>query len=181
MVKFYYSSMDAGKSTSLLQTRYNMISRGLRVWCGSPLSNKIESRIGITSDAYHIQKNDLVSKLINGDEHLILIDEAQFLTIEQVKDLCYVISNNVNVYGLRTDFKGNPFPGSALLLSIADIIMEIQTSCFCGDNATMSLRIDKDKRPVTEGEQKLIGHNYYISVCRKHHKEYSNSREVIPG
>lgn len=171
--------MNAGKSTSLLQYRHNLQSRNLSVWCGSTVKPLIYSRINISCEAIHIHKTDDLRLLINNEKH-ILIDEAQFLTKEQVYSLCALADDkDIRVYGLRTDFLGNIFEGSSYLLGLSDRIIEIETTCFCSEKATMTMRLDQNNIPVIEGEQLLI-EGKYISLCRKHYFELIKSKQIVP-
>lgn len=183
---FYYSAMNAGKSTVLLQSSHNYHERGMNTLLLTPEidqragAGKIASRIGLTKYA----------KPFNNDENLfsttcaahekepiacVLIDEAQFLTRPQVEQLSQVtdeIGIPVLCYGLRTDFQGNLFPGSAALLGWADNLIELKTICHCGRKATMNLRQGPDGKAIKEGEQVEIGGNErYIAMCRKHFRE----------
>jgi len=183
---FYYSSMNAGKSTSLLQSSYNYKERGMNTLVLAPQlddrfgAGKVTSRIGIESEATTFgQDTDLFDVIAanSSDEplHCVLIDEAQFLTRDQVFQLTEVTDQlhiPVLAYGLRTDFQGEPFDGSKYLLSWADTLKELKAICHCGTKATMVLRLDGDGNAVTEGTQVEIGGNdRYISMCRKHFKE----------
>jgi len=183
---FYYSSMNAGKSTALLQSSYNYKERGMNTLVLAPQFDdrfgvgKVTSRIGIETDATTFRTDTDLFTLIessNGDEplHCVLIDEAQFLTREQVfalGDVTDKLNIPVLAYGLRTDFQGEPFEGSKYLLAWADNLKELKAICHCGSKATMVLRLDGDGNAVTEGSQVEIGGNdRYISMCRKHFKE----------
>ena len=183
---FYYSSMNAGKSTNLLQSSYNYKERGMHTLVLAPQlddrfgEGKVTSRIGIASDATTFANDTDLLALVRGahDErrvHCVLIDEAQFLTREQVFQLGEVTDTlNIPVlaYGLRTDFRGEPFEGSKYLLAWSDNLKEIKAICHCGTKATMVLRMDEQGRAVTDGAQVEIGGNdRYVSMCRKHFKE----------
>jgi len=183
---FYYSSMNAGKSTSLLQSSYNYKERGMNTLVLAPQlddrfgAGKVTSRIGIESQATTFQKDTDLFELISASReseplHCVLIDEAQFLTRDQVFQLTEVTDKlhiPVLAYGLRTDFQGEPFDGSKYLLSWADTLKELKAICHCGTKATMVLRLDSEGNTVTEGSQVEIGGNdRYISMCRKHFKE----------
>jgi thymidine kinase len=183
---FYYSSMNAGKSTALLQSSYNYRERGMNTLVMAPLlddrygTGKVTSRIGIETDATVFNKGDdlyaVVAEQCKVDPlHCVLIDEAQFLTREQVAQLSDVTDElkiPVLAYGLRTDFQGEPFEGSKYLLAWSDNLKELKAICHCGSKATMVLRLDGDGNAVTEGSQVEIGGNdRYISMCRKHFKE----------
>ncbi|NQV86429.1 MAG: thymidine kinase [Woeseiaceae bacterium] len=183
---FYYSSMNAGKSTALLQSSYNYRERGMNTLVMAPIldnrygTGKVRSRIGIEADATVFSNDDDLFELIaaqHGDEalHCILVDEAQFLTRQQVFQLGEVTDQlNIPVlaYGLRTDFQGEPFEGSKYLLAWADNLNELKAICHCGSKATMVLRLDGKGNAVTEGSQVEIGGNdRYISMCRKHFRK----------
>ena len=185
-VYFYYSAMNAGKSTVLLQSSYNYHERGMRTLLFVPeLDNRagvgrIESRIGLASDAIILRATDNMLEQVRA-EHAknpvagVLIDEAQFLTPEQVgqaTDIADSLRIPVLCYGLRTDFQGRLFPGSAGLLGVADNLIELKTICHCGRKATMNLRIDAAGKAVTKGAQVEIGGNdRYVAMCRRHFKE----------
>jgi thymidine kinase len=196
---FYYSSMNAGKSTSLLQSSYNYKERGMNTLILAPLlddrfgagkvtsllddrfgAGKVTSRIGIESEATTFASDTNLFDVISASSadqpiHCVLIDEAQFLTRDQVFQLTEVtdrLSIPVLAYGLRTDFQGEPFDGSKYLLAWADTLKELKAICHCGTKATMVLRLDADGNAVTEGSQVEIGGNdRYVSMCRKHFKE----------
>jgi thymidine kinase len=180
---FYYSAMNAGKSTTLLQAEYNYRERGMNPLLISPLLDnrhgigKITSRLGLQANAHGINQETDVFEFVKAKHSTakidcLLIDEAQFLSENQVKQLARCADElNVPVlcYGLRTDFQGNLFPGSKILLGWADALTEIKTICHCGRKATMNMRIDANGKAVTEGEQVDIGGNErYVSVCRRH-------------
>ena len=183
---FYYSSMNAGKTTALLQSSYNYKERGMNTLVMAPLLDdrygvgKIKSRIGLETNATSFKTNDdlfnVVQKQNSSDPlHCVLIDEAQFLTRDQVFQLGDVTDKlNIPVlaYGLRTDFQGEPFEGSKYLLAWSDNLKEIKAICHCGAKATMVIRLDGNGKAVTKGSQVEIGGNdRYISMCRKHFKE----------
>jgi len=180
---FYYSAMNAGKSTSLLQSAYNYKERGMEsVIFTASIDNrygkgKVTSRIGLSQDADIFSDScDLFglmsSKLKQGPVHCLLIDECQFLTKEQVKQLSNVVDElNIPVlcYGLRTDFMGEPFLGSLYLMSWADKLIELKTVCHCGRKATMVVRTDSEGNALNSGSQVEIGGNErYVSMCRQH-------------
>ena len=194
-VYFYYAAMNAGKSTVLLQSSYNYRERGMRTLLFTPSidtrygTGRIESRIGLRSSAISLRAcDDLVARVRT--EHqtqpvaCVLVDEAQFLSPEQVWQLADVADSldiPVLCYGLRTDFQGKLFPGSATLLGIADDLTELKTICYCGRKATMNLRIDQDGHAAKEGDQVEIGgNNRYIATCRRHFKEALAGNRVIP-
>ena len=183
---FYYSSMNAGKSTALLQASYNYRERGMNTIVLAPsLDDRygqgvVTSRIGLQSKAVSIRPDEdlfaRVSSLTSEKPiHCVLIDEAQFLSKQQVLQIGQ-ISDHLDIpvlaYGLRTDFRGEPFEGSKYLLAIADNLKEIKAICHCGNKATMVIRRDPDGNIITSGESVEIGGNdKYISMCRKHFYE----------
>ena len=183
---FYYSSMNAGKSTNLLQSSYNYKERGMNTLVLAPMMDdrygegRVTSRIGIESEATTFRADTDLLEVVEEFRaekplHCVLIDEAQFLTRDQVFQLSEVTDDlNIPVlaYGLRTDFQGEPFEGSKYLLSWADNLKELKAICDCGSKATMVLRMDENGNAVTQGSQVEIGGNdRYVSMCRKHFKE----------
>ena len=185
-VYFYYSAMNAGKSTVLLQSSYNYRERGMRTMLFMPALDtrsgpgRIESRIGLASDAIALQTGDNLLDQVNSahaEHHVacVLVDEAQFLTpaqVEQLTDIADILRIPVLCYGLRTDFQGQLFPGSAALLAVADNLIELKTICHCGRKATMNLRVGPDGKAVKVGAQVEIGGNdRYVPMCRRHFKE----------
>ena len=183
---FYYSSMNAGKSTALLQSSYNYRERGMNTLVLAPLLDdrygvgKVSSRIGLESEAITFGQEDDLLDIVSGQTkeaplHCVLIDEAQFLTKDQVFQLGEVTDKlNIPVlaYGLRTDFQGEPFEGSKYLLAWSDNLKELKAICDCGTKATMVIRLDAEGNAVTKGSQVEIGGNdRYVSMCRKHFKE----------
>lgn len=192
---FYYSSMNAGKSTALLQSSYNYRERGMTTLILAPDFDdrygigKVTSRIGLESQATTFRIDDdlyqlIAAKVEEAPLHCVLIDEAQFLSKEQVYQLGEVTDElNIPVlaYGLRTDFQGEPFPGSKYLLAWADNIKELKAICFCGGKATMVIRLDPNRNAITQGSQVEIGGNdRYISMCRKHFKENYYRESLVP-
>ena len=183
---FFYSTMNAGKSTSLLQSNHNYKENGLDTMIFLPnetskLSNgQIVSRIGLKAKAIIANKDFNFLNFIkdNGSENLscILIDEAQFLTKEQVRQLGQVadrLNYPVMCYGIRTDFRGELFEGSSELLALADNLIELKTICsLCSRKATMVVRKDESGNVVTEGSKVVVGGNdIYMPVCRKHYRK----------
>lgn len=186
MAKLYfnYSAMNAGKTTILLQSSYNYHERGMRTLLIKPAIDtrdtaqpEIVSRIGLSAQADIIgPKDNLETHIRTAHEQepldCVLVDEAQFLTEDQVWQLSTVADNMrlpVMCYGLRTDFQGKLFPGSAALLAIADSIKEIKTLCWCGRKAIMTTRVSRAGKAVMRGAQVEIGGNdRYVSLCRKH-------------
>lgn len=184
---FYYSAMNAGKSTSLLQSSYNYRERGMNTLVmTASIDNrygvgKVASRIGIETEAQVFSSDDNLTEMIadvckQQTLHCILIDESQFLSKEQVKQLTYVVDIldiPVLCYGLKTDFQGELFSGSQYLLAWVDKLVELKTICHCGRKANMVVRLDGEGKPMKEGEQVAIGGNEsYESVCRKHFREF---------
>ncbi|MDO6480198.1 thymidine kinase [Shimia thalassica] len=183
---FQFSTMNAGKSTLLLQASHNYRERGMQTYLlTANLDNRagtgrIASRIGIGSEAdTFVAENNLFemieTRLDAGPVACVFIDEAQFLTDDQVWQLARAVDDlgvPVMCYGLRVDFQGKLFPGSAALLALADEIREVRTICHCGKKATMVVRQDETGKPVQEGEQVQIGGNEtYVSLCRRHWRQ----------
>ena len=183
---FHYSTMNAGKSTLLLQASYNYRERGMQTYLltaavdGRAGKGRIASRIGITAsaDTYDTDTDmfDLLERrLRQGPVACVFIDEAQFLTRDQVWQLARAVDDlgiPVMCYGLRVDFRGELFPGSAALLALADEMREARTICFCGKKATMVVRQDADGNALRDGDQVQIGGNEtYVSLCRRHWRE----------
>lgn len=181
---FYYSAMNAGKTTTLLQSAHNYHERGMRTLVLTPrLDNRagvgvVRSRIGLESPAHAFAREDDLARIVAADVarhgrlHCVLVDEAQFLTRAQVWQLTDIVDRlgiPVLAYGLRTDFQGELFEGSRYLLAWADSISEIKTICHTGKKATMVLRVDDEGRAVTQGAQVEIGGNErYVPLCRRH-------------
>ena len=180
---FYYASMNAGKSTTLLQADFNYRERGMRTLLFTAGIHDrggkgvIDSRLGIVANAIPFAE-DTDLRLIAEEEHFraplacILVDESQFLSPLQVRQLAHLadeVGIPVLCYGLRTDFQGKLFPGSAELLALADSLVELKSVCECGRKATMNLRVDGEGNAVRKGEQKEIGGNErYVALCRRH-------------
>lgn len=183
---FYYASMNAGKSTTLLQADFNYRERGMTtmLWTAE-LDDRggdkaIESRIGLHAQAHRFAAGtDLWERVMAAHRveplACVLVDEAQFLSKEQVWQLARLADEGgipVVCYGLRTDFQGELFPGSAALLGIADALVELKGVCHCGRKATMNLRVDEAGAAVKQGAQTEIGGNdRYVALCRKHFTE----------
>jgi thymidine kinase len=178
---FYYSTMNAGKSTMLLQAAHNYAERGMKTMMltaqlDDRAKGQIASRIGIASDAKKFGPDtDFWTMCSPHKPDCILVDEAQFLSKEQVRQLARVVDEaNIPVmcYGLRTDFQGELFPGSAALLAWADTLAELKTICFCAKKATMVVRVSSAGEVERIGKQVEIGGNdRYIPLCRKHFSE----------
>jgi thymidine kinase len=177
--------MNAGKSTVLLQSSYNYKEKGMETLLFTPSidkrfgKDKISSRIGLSADAVSFDDQfnlfEYAEKYVENNPNLacVLVDEAQFLTKQQVMQLTLIVDKlnlPVLTYGLRSDFRGEPFEGSQYLLIWADNLIEIKTICHCGRKATMNARIDADGNVIKIGEQVQIGGNEkYIAMCRKHY------------
>jgi thymidine kinase len=183
---FHYSTMNAGKSTALLQASHNYREGGMATYLLTAQfdtragEGRIASRIGIGEPADTFNPDeDMVAKvsarLAQGPVACVFIDEAQFLTRDQVWQLARVVDDlgvPVMCYGLRVDFRGELFPGSAALLALADEMREVRTICACGKKATMVMRKGPDGRALKDGAQVLIGGNEtYVSLCRRHWRE----------
>ena len=196
MAKLYFnfSAMNAGKSTILLQSSYNYFERGMHTLLLKPTiddrgegADIITSRIGLKAKAHLFgEDTDLEAHIVSQHTkkpiNCVLLDEAQFLTEDQVWQLSRVSDDHripIMCYGLRTDFQGKLFPGSAALLAIADDIREIRTLCWCGKKATMNMRVTESGEAVTEGKQIEVGGNdRYITLCRKHWREKATNASV---
>ncbi|MBN7278311.1 thymidine kinase [Vibrio cholerae] len=183
---FYYSAMNAGKSTTLLQSAFNYQERGMNPLIFTAAIDdrfgvgKVSSRIGLEAEAhlFYADTNllQVIATLHEAEpRHCILMDECQFLSKEQVYQLTEVVDKldiPVLCYGLRTDFLGELFEGSKYLLSWADKLIELKTICHCGRKANMVIRTDEHGNAISEGDQVAIGGNdKYVSVCRQHYKE----------
>lgn len=193
---FYYSAMNAGKSTTLLQSAFNYKERGMEPLIYTAAidtrfgSGKVSSRIGLAADAslFSPESNltdEIATKHAIKNIDCVLIDEAQFLTKKQVEELCLVVDRlkiPVLCYGLRTDFLGELFVGAQYLLAWADKLIELKTVCHCGRKANMVLRTNEQGMPITQGEQVEIGGNdRYVSVCRKHYFEGLENQLAVPN
>ncbi len=184
---FYYSAMNAGKSTILLQAAHNYQERGMDALLFTAAidnryqTGKIYSRLGMSRDAvtfdtqfnlFDYAKNQQAT---NSTLACVLVDEAQFLTKEQVMQLTNIVDElkiPVLAYGLRSDYRGEPFEGSSYLLIWADQLTEIKTVCHCGRKAIMNKRVDEAGKVIRSGDQvHIAGNESYISVCRKHYKK----------
>lgn len=199
MAKLYfkYGVMGSSKTAQALITKFNYEERGMRVWLIKPQidsrdgDNIILSRAGLSSPAYVLASDENVYESYNtlsGKVDVIIVDECQFLSEEQVNQLSMlVIDYNIPVlcFGLRTDFRTRMFPGSKRLLEIADSITEIKTICSCGKKATVNVRLDENGNIITEGEQILLGGNdRYTAMCyqcyiekQKEQKKYPNNEK----
>ena len=193
MAKLYfnYSTMNAGKSTVLLQASHNYIERGMQTYLlTAQFDNRagegmIASRIGIGEKADTFSADDdlfakIAARLQQGPCACVFIDESQFLSDAQVWQLARAVDDlNVPImcFGLRVDFQGKLFPGSAALLALADEMREVRTICHCGKKATMVVRKDANGRVLTDGDQVSIdGNDRYVSLCRKHWREAVGDR-----
>ena len=181
---FRYSAMNSGKTSNLIQAAYNYRERGMEpIIFTSALDNrygtdKVASRVGLEMPAIAITSDDdLLQKFIDlrgSKTCAVFVDEAQFLTEDQVHQLATIVDDHnipVLCYGLRTDFMGELFPGSKALLAIADKLEELKSICFCGRKATMNARLTDSTEQISVG-----GNESYISMCRKHHKEHLASK-----
>jgi len=183
---FHYSTMNAGKSTALLQASHNYLEGGMQTYLLTAQfdnragQGRIASRIGIGEPADTFNPGEdmfakVQARLGDGPVACVFIDEAQFLTRDQVWQLARVVDDlgvPVMCYGLRVDFRGELFPGSAALLALADEMREVRTICRCGKKATMVVRKGPDGRALKDGAQVLIGGNEtYVSMCRRHWRE----------
>ncbi|MEE3003300.1 MAG: thymidine kinase [Pseudomonadota bacterium] len=192
---FYYSAMNAGKSTTLLQSAHNYQERGMDTLLFTPIIDDryikgvIKSRIGLEKKAiafdneYNFLEQVTLSMAKQPNLKCILVDEAQFLTSKQViqlTDVVDLLKIPVLTYGIRTDFKANLFPGSMHLLAAADEIVEIKTICVCGRKATNNMRIDENGKPVSSGDQIEIGGNErYIALCRQCFKKSHSTKKSV--
>ncbi|WP_037502826.1 thymidine kinase [Sphingomonas jaspsi] len=180
---FYYAAMNAGKSTTLLQADFNYRERGMEtmLWTAAlddrAGAGRIASRLDIGAEAHRYSPDmslfdAVVQELLKRKLDCLLIDEAQFLTRDHVLQLCRITDElkiPVLCYGLRTDFQGQLFPGSAALLALSDNLIELKAVCECGRKATMNLRVDAEGYAVAAGAQTEIGGNdRYVALCRKH-------------
>ncbi len=192
---FHFSTMNAGKSTLLLQAAYNYRERGMMPWLLTAQldtragEGRIASRIGISEPADTFAPQDdmfalIAARLARGHVDCVFVDEAQFLTRAQVWQLAQAVDDlgvPVMCYGLRVDFRGELFPGSAALLALADEMREVRTICHCGKKATMVVRMGPDGQPLREGAQVMVGGNEsYVSLCRRHWREAMGDRPVAP-
>ncbi len=184
---FYYSAMNAGKTTTLLQSAHNYHERGMRTLILTPkLDNRygegvVASRIGLSARGRIFERDEVLDALVEADIaahgplHCVLVDEAQFLTRAQVWQITEIVDRldvPVLAYGLRTDFRGELFEGSQYLLAWADSLSEIKTICHTGRKATMVVRVDEQGHAVTDGPQVEIGGNdRYVSVSRPEYKK----------
>lgn len=181
MAKLYfkYGAMGSSKSAQALITKFNYEERGMRVWLFKPATDDrdgvevISSRIGLKADADALAPEDSVLERFREREPIdvVITDECQFFTAEQIDELRYIVDNyNIPVlcFGLRTDFKTKLFPGSLRLFEVADSISEIKTICSCGSKAIVNARIDSEGHVLSEGAQVFIGGNEsYIAMCHK--------------
>jgi thymidine kinase len=190
---FYYAAMNAGKSTVLLQTDFNYRERGMGTMLFTAAIHDrsghgiIDSRIGITAQANTYEagtdlREEIAAEIRQRPIDVVLVDESQFMTRDQVYQLasvCDDFGKPVLAYGLRTDFQGNLFEGSATLLALADKLVELKAICECGRKATMNLRVDSDGHAVRAGAQTEIGGNdRYLALCRRHFMERLREAEA---
>ena len=183
---FYYASMNAGKSSTLLQADFNYRERGMQTMLYTAAlddrigAGTIGSRIGLEAGAHTYEaatdlNAEVAEEIKKRRVDCILVDEAQFLSrgqVLQLASICDDLNIPVLAYGLRTDFQGNLFEGSGALLALADTLVELKAICECGRKATMNLRVDEEGRAVRAGEQTEIGGNdRYVALCRRHFME----------
>ncbi len=186
---FHYSTMNAGKSTILLQAAHNYVERGMKPYLITAQldvragQGRIESRIGIGQPADTFSETENLYKKLNEkikkiQINCVFIDEAQFLSEIQVWQLAQAVDDlnlPIMCYGLRVDFRGKLFPGSATLLALSDEMREVRTICHCGKKATMVIRLNSKGEVVRSGDQVQIGGNEtYMSLCRRHWREKFN-------
>lgn len=185
MAKLYYKygAMGSSKSAQALITKFNYEERGMKVWLVKPAMDDrdgvgvIKSRIGLREEADALKPVDSVLERFKelSRVDVIITDECQFFTAEQIDDLRYIVDNfdiPVLCFGLRTDFRTKLFPGSLRLFEVADSISEIKTICSCGNKAIVNARVDSENNVLSEGEQVFIGGNEsYIAMCHKCWKE----------
>ena len=192
---FYYASMNAGKSTTLLQADFNYRERGMETMLYTAAVHDrsgygvIDSRIGLSAEARPYDaatdfRAETEEELKTRRVDCILLDEAQFLTraqVWQLSSICDTLNIPVLAYGLRTDFQGNLFEGSGALLALADTLVELKAVCECGRKATMNLRVDAEGRAVKMGAQTEIGGNdLYVALCRRHFMQRLHEAEQQP-
>ncbi len=193
MAKLYfkYGAMGSSKTAQALITKFNYEERGMKVWIAKPSidsrdgENLIQSRIGLKTEAYVISEDENIYRtfqMLRERYDVVIIDEAQFLTEEQVNQLGNIVIQlkvPVMCFGLKTDFQTKMFPGSKRLFEIAESISEIKTICKCGKKATVNARIDIFGNIITEGEQvELGGNDKYIAMCYKCYLEAIRERNV---
>ncbi len=193
---FYYSAMNAGKTTTLLQSAHNYHERGMRTLILTPQlddrygKGKVRSRIGLEANGTIFSRDENLLEIAqadidaDGELHCVLVDESQFLTKAQVWQLSEVVDRlkvPTLAYGLRTDFQGELFEGSQYLLAWADELSEIKTICHSGSKANMVVRVDEQGRAITSGAQVEIGGNdRYVSVSRAEFKRIFEGEGTIP-
>ncbi|MBL8650788.1 MAG: thymidine kinase [Sphingopyxis sp.] len=193
---FYYASMNAGKSTTLLQADFNYRERGMETMLWTAAlddrygAGQVTSRIGLMAEAQKFDPDSDIAAAVLAENRqrplaCVLVDEAQFLSKAQVFQLA-TLADEANIpilcYGLRTDFSAELFPGSAALLGIADALVELKAVCECGRKATMNLRVDTQGRAVVAGAQTEIGGNdRYVAMCRRHFMQKRRDAAAVPG
>ena len=194
MAKLYfkYGAMGSSKTATALITKYNYEERGMKVWLIKPSADErdgqfiLKSRIGLTSECEAVPPATDIRALYAArpDVDVIIVDECQFLTGEQIDQLRELVDREnlpVLCFGLRTDFRTRLFPGSLRLFELADSITEIKTICDCGRKATVNARIDADGYVITEGSQVFLGGNdSYIAMCHKCYQDYINAQKEHP-
>lgn len=191
---YYYGAMNAGKSSLLLQAAHSHQERGMRVLMLKSIKDTrdglgiIKSRVGYSQSCTNFNETDNLIEILkksireNGKYHAIMVDEAQFLTAAQVRQLAEIADLegiNVSAYGIRTDAFGNLFEGSQHLLALSDQLKELEALCFCGEKAIMNVRCDHQDNVVTSGSQIEVGGNdRYTPVCRKHWLQAQRSKRL---
>lgn len=183
MAKLYfkYGAMGSSKTANALMTRYNFLEKGKKALLIKPDietrddRRKIRSRVGLEAECILFSELQAYDPEVIKEYDVIIVDEAQFLMTSEIDFLANIVDNyNITVfcYGLRTDFTSHLFPGSKRLLELADEVEELKTACWCGNNAIMNARLDKDGNILRNGEQIVLGANdAYVSLCRKHYIE----------
>lgn len=191
MAKLYfkYGAMGSSKSAQALITKFNYEERGMKVWLLKPATDNrngvevIQSRIGLREEADALKPEDSLLTRFKALQHVdvVITDESQFFTEEQIDDLRYIVDNYdipVLCFGLRTDFRTKLFPGSVRLFEVADSISEMKTICSCGNKAIVNARINSEGKVLSEGEQVFIGGNEsYIAMCHKCWKKALQGQE----
>lgn len=193
MAKLYfkYGAMGSSKTANALITKFNYEERGMKVMLLKPATDDrdgvgvVKSRIGLEAKAKVVSGKDSILALYqeNKDVNVVIVDECQFLTEEQIDELRYMVDEYqipVLCYGLRTDFQTKVFPGSLRLFEVADSISEIKTICTCGSKAVVNARLGEDGRLITDGEQVCIGGNErYIAMCHACYKKAIRNNEIV--
>jgi thymidine kinase len=185
---FKYGAMGSSKTANALMTRYNFLEKGKKALLIKPDietrddRRKIRSRVGLEAECILFSELQVYDPEVIKEYDVIIVDEAQFLMTSEIDFLANIVDNyNITVfcYGLRTDFTSHLFPGSKRLLELADEVEELKTACWCGNNAIMNARLDKDGNILRNGEQIVLGANdAYVSLCRKHYIENKIKEDI---